>query len=132
MILGLVLVAHGHLIMSSEVAKSVLVAPMRGGWQCWEDNGYSKVTPPEFKTPNRLQENTRLEGGCTRQQHPSPSVKMGLTALSLPMAQEEAPVEAEIPELPTSTVPEKPRRLAPGQCGELKAWGAQADITHSS
>ncbi|NXB53674.1 NCF2 factor, partial [Leucopsar rothschildi] len=41
--------------------------------------------------------------------------------------QEESPVEAEIPDSPTSTVPEKPRRLAPGQCGELKAWGAQGE-----
>ncbi|NXV03677.1 NCF2 factor, partial [Cettia cetti] len=49
----------------------------------------------------------------------------------LPMAQEETPVEVEISESPTSTVPEKPRRQAPGQCGELKGWGAQGDITHS-
>lgn len=34
------------------------------------------------------------------------------------MAQEESPEEAEICEPPNSSVPEKPRRLAPGQCGE--------------
>ncbi|KAI1236585.1 hypothetical protein IHE44_0014838 [Lamprotornis superbus] len=34
--------------------------------------------------------------------------------------QEDTPVEAEIPDSPTSTVPEKPRRLAPGQPQEAE------------
>ncbi|NXH49897.1 NCF2 factor, partial [Dicaeum eximium] len=42
--------------------------------------------------------------------------------------QEESPEEAEIPEPPTSPVPEKPRRLAPGQCGEHR----EAEPTVSS
>ncbi|NXY46730.1 NCF2 factor, partial [Ceuthmochares aereus] len=37
--------------------------------------------------------------------------------------QEEIPLEAEIPEPPSSTAPEKPRRPAPGQQGEMKGRG---------
>ncbi|NXO28165.1 NCF2 factor, partial [Cisticola juncidis] len=39
--------------------------------------------------------------------------KLHIQHCLLPMAQEETPVEAEISESPTSTVPEKPRRQAP-------------------
>ncbi|NXU19501.1 NCF2 factor, partial [Pardalotus punctatus] len=47
--------------------------------------------------------------------------------------QEETPVEDETPESPTSTTPEKPRRPAPGQRGELKGWGhREAEPTVSS
>uniref|UniRef100_A0A672UQU9 Neutrophil cytosolic factor 2 n=1 Tax=Strigops habroptila TaxID=2489341 RepID=A0A672UQU9_STRHB len=45
-----------------------------------------------------------------------------LTALpSSHPAQEETPLEAEIPESPSSTAPEKPRRPAPGQCEGTEA-----------
>ncbi|NWU05887.1 NCF2 factor, partial [Cephalopterus ornatus] len=37
--------------------------------------------------------------------------------------QEETPVEDEMPESPTSTVPEKPRRPAPGQRGGVEGMG---------
>ncbi|XP_040465801.1 neutrophil cytosol factor 2 isoform X2 [Falco naumanni] len=61
--LGLVLLAHGHLNVSSENCKTWCVdGHQGGGWQCWE---------------------------------------------------EEIPLEAEIPESPSSTAPEKPRRPAP-------------------
>ncbi|NWX30814.1 NCF2 factor, partial [Notiomystis cincta] len=52
--------------------------------------------------------------------------------------QEETPVEAEISEPPPSTVPEKPRRLVPGQCGQHRGTppaapgDAEAEPTVSS
>ncbi|NXP33343.1 NCF2 factor, partial [Leiothrix lutea] len=54
--------------------------------------------------------------------------KLHIQHCLLPTAQEETPVEAEMSESPTSTVPEKPRRQAPGQCGEH----GEAEPTDSS
>ncbi|NWZ38483.1 NCF2 factor, partial [Brachypodius atriceps] len=54
--------------------------------------------------------------------------KLYIQQCLLPMAQEETPVEDEISESPTSTVLEKPRRQAPGQCGEQQ----EAEPTVSS
>ncbi|NXM81015.1 NCF2 factor, partial [Oenanthe oenanthe] len=75
----------------------------KDNWATVMFNGKKGIVPCNFLEPVELQNKLPIQG---------------LTALSAPMAQEESPVEAEIPESPTSTVPEKPRRLAPGQCGQ--------------
>ncbi|NWR51436.1 NCF2 factor, partial [Regulus satrapa] len=72
----------------------------KDNWATVMFNGKKGIVPCNFLEPVELQN------------------KLPIQHYLLPMAQEETPVEAEIPESPTSTVPEKPRRLAPGQCGE--------------
>ncbi|NXX30599.1 NCF2 factor, partial [Nicator chloris] len=86
----------------------------KDNWATVMFNGKKGIVPCNFLEPVELQN------------------KLYIQHCLLLMAQEEIPVEVEISESPTSTVPEKPRRLAPGQRGELKGWGAQGDITHSS
>ncbi|NWV42045.1 NCF2 factor, partial [Grantiella picta] len=56
--------------------------------------------------------------------------KLHIQLYILSMAQEEIPVEDETPESPTSTVPEKPRRPAPGQCRQHRATPAAALSPH--
>ncbi|NWX60811.1 NCF2 factor, partial [Promerops cafer] len=86
----------------------------KDNWATVMFNGKKGIVPCNFLEPVELQN------------------KLHIQHYLLPVAQEETPVEVEISESPTSSVPEKPRRLAPGQCGELQGWGAQGDITHSS
>ncbi|NXT64819.1 NCF2 factor, partial [Chaetops frenatus] len=73
----------------------------KDNWATVMFNGKKGIVPCNFLEPVELQN------------------KLHFQHYLLPMAQEEAPVAAEIPESPTtSTVPEQPRRLAPGQRGE--------------
>ncbi|NWT98107.1 NCF2 factor, partial [Urocynchramus pylzowi] len=67
----------------------------KDNWATVMFNGKKGIVPCNFLEPVELQNKLHI-------QH------------YLPMAQEESPVEAEISESPTSTVPGKPRRLAPG------------------
>ncbi|NXQ20995.1 NCF2 factor, partial [Peucedramus taeniatus] len=67
----------------------------KDNWATVMFNGKKGIVPCNFLEPVELQN------------------KLHIQHCLLPMAQEEIPVEAEIPESPTSTVPEKPRRLAP-------------------
>ncbi|NWW32856.1 NCF2 factor, partial [Panurus biarmicus] len=80
----------------------------KDNWATVMFNGKKGIVPCNFLEPVELQN------------------KLYIQHCLLPMAQEETPVEAEISESLTSTVPERPRRLAPGQCRELKGWAAQA------
>ncbi|NXD24155.1 NCF2 factor, partial [Spelaeornis formosus] len=80
----------------------------KDNWATVMFNGKKGIVPCNFLEPVELQN------------------KLYIQHYLLPMAQEETPVEVEISESPTSTVLEKPRRMAPGQCEELKGWGAQA------
>ncbi|NXI02462.1 NCF2 factor, partial [Pachycephala philippinensis] len=80
----------------------------KDNWATVMFNGKKGIVPCNFLEPVELQN------------------KLHIQHYLLPMAQEESPVEDEISESPTSAVPEKPRRPAPGQRGELKGWGAQA------
>ncbi|NWI37915.1 NCF2 factor, partial [Picathartes gymnocephalus] len=80
----------------------------KDNWATVMFNGKKGIVPCNFLEPVELQN------------------KLYFQHYLLPMAQEETPVEAEISESATSTVPEQPRRLAPGQCAELKGWGAHA------
>ncbi|NWT33600.1 NCF2 factor, partial [Cardinalis cardinalis] len=77
----------------------------KDNWATVMFNGKKGIVPCNFLEPVELQN------------------KLHIQHCPLPMAQEEAPVEAEIPESPTHSVPERPRRLAPGQRGQLRGWG---------
>ncbi|NXM10419.1 NCF2 factor, partial [Ploceus nigricollis] len=72
----------------------------KDNWATVMFNGKKGIVPCNFLEPVELQN------------------KLHIQHYVLPLAQEESPAEAEISESPTSTVPERPRRLAPGQCGE--------------
>ncbi|NWT66597.1 NCF2 factor, partial [Prunella himalayana] len=72
----------------------------KDNWATVMFNGKKGIVPCNFLEPVELQN------------------KLHIQHYFLPMAQEGSPVEAELPESPTSPVPERPRRLAPGQCGE--------------
>ncbi|NWH33999.1 NCF2 factor, partial [Chloropsis hardwickii] len=74
----------------------------KDNWATVMFNGKKGIVPCNFLEPVELQN------------------KLQIQLYLLPMAQEDFPVEGEISEPPTSTVPEKPRRLAPGRCGELE------------
>ncbi|NWV77929.1 NCF2 factor, partial [Dasyornis broadbenti] len=77
----------------------------KDNWATVMFNGKKGIVPCNFLEPVELKN------------------KLQIQHCFLPMAQEETPEEDETPESPTSTVPEKPRRPAPGQRGELKGWG---------
>ncbi|NXO35880.1 NCF2 factor, partial [Locustella ochotensis] len=80
----------------------------KDNWATVMFNGKKGIVPCNFLEPVELQN------------------KLHIQHCLLPMAQEEIPVEAEIPESPTSTVPEKPRRQAPGQRGEHRGTSPTA------
>ncbi|NXH90757.1 NCF2 factor, partial [Edolisoma coerulescens] len=87
----------------------------KDNWATVMFNGKKGIVPCNFLEPVELQN------------------KLHIQHYLLPVAQEETPVEDEISESPTSTVPEKPRRPAPGRCGELEGWGhREAEPTVSS
>ncbi|NXN86133.1 NCF2 factor, partial [Bombycilla garrulus] len=68
----------------------------KDNWATVMFNGKKGIVPCNFLEPVELQNKLHIQHHL------------------FPVAQEESPVEAEIPEAPTSTVPEKPQRLAPG------------------
>ncbi|NWZ67757.1 NCF2 factor, partial [Acrocephalus arundinaceus] len=85
----------------------------KDNWATVMFNGKKGIVPCNFLEPMELQNKLHIQHSL------------------LPMAQGETLVDIESSESPTSTVPEKPRRQAPGQCGELKGWG-EAEPTISS
>ncbi|NWV57173.1 NCF2 factor, partial [Daphoenositta chrysoptera] len=87
----------------------------KDNWATVMFNGKKGIVPCNFLEPVELQN------------------KLHIQHFLLPLAQEEAPGEDEVSEPPPSTVPEKPRRPAPGQRGELRGRGhREAEPTVSS
>lgn len=76
MMLGLVLLAHGHLIMSSEICKICVGGALVVVGNAGEIMG-SKVTPRQFKTPNRLGKQ-QVGGGLHKAAAPQPFRKGGI------------------------------------------------------